>query len=194
MQPTSLSLLGIAQESNVDDEAWGNLHTIYEPLIRQWLRSQQIAGADADDLAQEVMLVVLKKLPSFEHNGRPGAFRKWLRLVVFNCTRDFWKAKKIRPRTVGTGFVQMMDQLKDDSSELTQKWNLEHDLLVMNRLLGLVKIQVHVVTWTAFERLVLEGRSVAETQDKLGISTASVYAAKSRVLAKLKEMSSELID
>lgn len=42
-------------------------------------------------------------------------------------------------------------------------------------------------TLKAFEMHVLAGRSVAETADKLGISKASVYQAKSRVLKRLRQ-------
>ena len=195
IQPTSLSLLAMAMKSNVDEDAWQNLHALYSPLIRRWLRGHDVVGVDADDLAQEVMIVVMRKLPSFSHNGRTGAFRKWLRLVVFNCTRDFWKAKRIRPKTMDdTAFLRQLDQLKSDSSELTQKWNIEHDQLVIQQLLAQVEQTVQASTWKAFRLCTIEQQEPEQVARAVGISLASVYAAKSRVLARLRQLSEELID
>jgi RNA polymerase sigma-70 factor (ECF subfamily) len=195
IQPTSISLLALAMKSDVDEEAWKNLHAVYSPLIQRWLRGREVVGVDADDLAQEVMIVVMRKLPSFSHNGRTGAFRKWLRMIVFNCTRDFWKAKRIRPKTMDdTAFLRQLDELKSDSSELTQKWNLEHDQLVMQQLLKQAEETVQPTTWQAFQLCTIELKEPDEVAREVGISLASVYAAKSRVLARLRQLSDELID
>lgn len=197
MESTSLSLLKQIRSghNSESEQAWQRLHEIYSPLIQSWLRKQSVVGAEADDLAQDVMIVVMRKLPSFEHNGNQGAFRKWLRLVVVNCARDFWKTKRIRPQTQNdSSFLMHMNQLADDSSELTAKWNMEHDLAVMNRLLEQVKTLVKDSTWAAFEQTSIEGRDPQEVARSLQISVGSVYTAKSRVLAKLREISRELLD
>ena len=78
---TSLSLLERLC-SKPDDLAWRQLTDLYTDLIRSWIRSQAVADVDTDDLVQEVLLVVLHKLPEFEHNQRKGAFRCWLRRKV----------------------------------------------------------------------------------------------------------------
>ena len=43
---------------------------------------RHIRPSDVDDLVQEVLAVVLRELPQFEHNGRTGAFRRWLRTIL----------------------------------------------------------------------------------------------------------------
>ncbi|MEM7453467.1 MAG: sigma-70 family RNA polymerase sigma factor [Planctomycetota bacterium] len=204
MQPTSLSLLnrirnGLQDDSELRDDdaqqAWKRLHSIYAPLVANWLRKQAVVGDDADDLAQDVLLVVLRKLPSFEHNGRAGAFRRWLRLIVINCSRDFWKAKRIRPRNSGDdSFMLGLDQLADETSGLTQRWNQEHDLLVMQRLLEQLRPQFQESTWLAFERTTLEERPAASVAKELGVSVATVYTAKSRVLSRLRQLSENILD
>ena len=195
IQPTSVSLLAMAMKSQDDEVAWQSLHAIYSPLIRRWLRGHEVVGVDADDLAQEVMIVVMRKLPSFSHNGRTGAFRKWLRLIVFNCTRDFWKAKRIRPKTMDdTAFLRQLDELRSDSSELTQKWNLEHDQFVMQQLLKQVEQAVQPSTWQAFELCVIQQKDSDQVAKETGMSIASVYKAKSRVLARLRQLSDDLIE
>ncbi len=98
-----------------DEQSWQRLHDIYAPLIRGWLSRQAVVGSDADDLTQDVLVVVLRKLPTFKHNGRPGAFRRWLRLIVVNCVRDSIKRKRFAADSQ-TGISELLQQLEDESS------------------------------------------------------------------------------
>src|SRR6516162_4550141 len=90
MRDTRKSLLVRAQTG--EENAWKDLTDLYRPLIIGWLRRQGVAPCDLDDLSQEILLSVVKYLPSFEHSGRAGAFRSWLRTIVCSRTVDYWKA------------------------------------------------------------------------------------------------------
>ena len=59
--------------------AWRRFATLYTPLLRTWFRTARLQPADCDDLAQQTLAVLLRRLPEFHHNGQPGAFRTWLR-------------------------------------------------------------------------------------------------------------------
>src|SRR5262245_54715613 len=100
MTATSASLLDRLQR-DADPADWRRLVDLYSPLVRNWLRRHNVQGADADDLVQEVLAVVVRRFPDFRHNRRVGAFRAWLRAITVNCVRDFWKANRIRPAAPG---------------------------------------------------------------------------------------------
>ena len=85
---TSVSLLQRIRDTQ-DEASWGEFAELYEGLVRRWLALQGVQGQDVDDILQEVMTYVFKALPNFEHNGRPGAFRNWLRQVTSNRLREF---------------------------------------------------------------------------------------------------------
>ena len=74
---TALSLLDRLREG--DAESWKRMNELYAPLMRSWLQPHHIQPADIHDLTQNAFAVVLRRLPDFQHNGRPGAFRTWLR-------------------------------------------------------------------------------------------------------------------
>src|SRR5262245_20738016 len=82
LQNASLTLLGRA--SSGSSEAWQQLDSLYRPFIAQWFRRQNILPADADDLTQDVLAVLVRDLTKFDHNGRTGAFRAWVRGVCLN--------------------------------------------------------------------------------------------------------------
>ncbi len=56
----------------------------------------------------------------------------------------------------------------------------------------LVKAEFEEVTWQAFWMTTIDGLSAAITAERLNLSLASVYQARTRVLRKLRQRISEL--
>jgi RNA polymerase sigma-70 factor (ECF subfamily) len=193
MIPTSASLLG--QLCKGQDAAWQRLVDLYTPLIRGWLNRHSVPAHEADDLVQEVLAVVLRRLPDFQHNQRTGAFRAWLRTITVNCVRDFWKSNRIRPKAPGgSDFGSYLDQLSDSAHPLSQAWDREHDLYVTRRLLDMIKPQFEPQTWLAFQRVALEEVAPQQVATELGISVNAVFIAKSRVLSRLRELAEGMVE
>ena len=90
MNETRQSLLVRAQTG--EEAAWKDLTALYRPLILGWLHRQGVPAGDVEDLTQDVLLSVVKHLPAFEHSGRRGAFRAWLRSIIGNVLREFLRA------------------------------------------------------------------------------------------------------
>jgi DNA-directed RNA polymerase specialized sigma24 family protein len=100
--PTSVSLLDRLKLARPDASDWGRLQGIYLPLIRRWLARVPGLGDEADDLAQDVFLVVVRELPRFERR-REGSFRAWLRKVTVNKARSHWRRRRRRPAAGSAG-------------------------------------------------------------------------------------------
>ena len=185
---TPLSLIERVRDST-DAVSWRRLVDLYDPLIRRWLR-RSVEGADEDDLVQEVLGAVLGAMPTFEHSGRPGAFRHWLRTTTGHHLSAFWRRRKSRE------VVQPFDwdQLQEPESDLSRLWDREHDEHVARRLLELMEPEFSPTTWRAFRRQVLDGLKPAEVAAELGTSVNAVLLAKSRVLARLRQEGRGLID
>jgi RNA polymerase sigma-70 factor, ECF subfamily len=194
MSETSFSLLERLR-TEPDDASWKRLVDLYSPLLRHWLRRHFLLEADAEDLVQDVLAVLVRELPSFEHNRRPGAFRRWLRTILVHRLQGFWRARQNRPQASGdSDMPKKLEQLEDPASGLSQLWDLEHDRHVMSRLLEEIEPQVAPSTWQAFRRVVLDGKDEETVAKELGLSVNAVFIAKSRVLAKLRREAKELID
>src|SRR5262249_48982879 len=73
MDITRQSLLLRAQTG--DEGAWKDLPALYRPLIVGWLHRQGVPVSDHDDLSQDILLAVVRSLPTFRHSGHRGAFR-----------------------------------------------------------------------------------------------------------------------
>src|SRR5262249_46088351 len=118
MEDTRKSLLLRAQTG--EENAWKDLTDQYRPLILGWLKRQGVAARDVDDLSQEILLSVVKYLPNFEHSGRPGAFRSWLRTIVCSRTIDYLRA--IDASTQASGASAALQQIEDPNSDLNRRW------------------------------------------------------------------------
>jgi RNA polymerase sigma-70 factor (ECF subfamily) len=193
MNETRLSLLLRAQTGETD--AWKGLTDLYRPLILGWLNRQGVPAADLDDLGQEVLVGVVKQLPGFQHSGRRGAFRTWLRTIVCRRTADYWRAIDGDTQARGgSAAAAALQELADPDSGLNRQWDEEHDRYVLQCLLDLAEEEFEPTTLQAFRRLALDGASGAEAARELGMSVAAVYVAKSRVLARLRREAEGLID
>jgi RNA polymerase sigma-70 factor (ECF subfamily) len=178
-----------------DPSAWRDLTALYRPLLVGWLRYQVVPVSEVDDLVQEILLAVVEHLPSFNHSGRVGAFRGWLRTIAHNRACDFWRARGRQQQAAGgSSMVESLGQLEDPDSELNRLWDAEHDRYVLRCLLELMELEFEPTTVQAFRRVTLEGAASADVAQELGISIGAVYAAKSRVLGRLREEAEGLID
>ena len=194
MADTSITLLQRLQHSN-DPENWERLMSLYRPLLTSWLRRYDVQVSDSDDLIQEVLMAVAKDLPTFDHNGRTGAFRAWLRSIMVNRLRNFWRSRGRQLQAQGGSDIQQrLAQLDDPSSEMSQLWNQQHDLHVAQQLLRQVEPDFTAQTWAAFTRVAIDGQRADAVAAELGISTNAVFIAKSRVLSRLRREAAGLID
>jgi RNA polymerase sigma-70 factor (ECF subfamily) len=194
MNNTSQSLLGRLRGAG-DTESWKRLVDLYQPLLRGWLRGYQAPDQDSDDLVQEVLTVLVKDLRKFDHPGHPGAFRGWLRGILVNRLRAFWRAGRGRPVVPGgSDFFRISEQLEDPISELRRQWDEEYERCVLSRLLGMLEDEFAPKTLLAFRRVGLEGAKARDVAQELGMTVGAVYVAKSAVLRRLRQEAQGLIN
>jgi RNA polymerase sigma-70 factor (ECF subfamily) len=185
MSDTSLTLLERLQREP-DPASWQKLVDLYAPLIGRWLARSPLQSADHEDLIQDVLKIVVQKLPEFQRR-REGSFRAWLRVVTANCLQVHWRSEKYRPLAMGNSdFLAKLQELEDPQSALAKAWDAEHDRHVARRLLELIAPQFEPATVDAFRLVVMEGQKPAGVAATLGLSINAVLLAKSRVLRQLR--------
>jgi len=194
---TSLALIDqLAEES--DEACWQRLFDLYSPLLDRWLQQYEVQAADRDDLVQDVLMVIMRELPSFRHSQRKGAFRTWLRRILVNRLRNFWRQ---RGRDVSAGnsigdkdFSRRLQEFEAPKGELADLWDLEHNQYLVRRLLDLVEPRFSETTQQVFRRLALDGASASEVAAEFHLTLGAVFTAKSRVLRELRQLGQGMID
>lgn len=189
---TSHSLLSRAKAHN--PAAKEDLYLIYQPMIASWLRREGVSEHDVNDLAHDTLLKAFESLPGYEHNGRLGAFRCWLRTIMARHLQRERYRHNHRPQAQGgSDFLARLDQLADSNSAAAREWDEEHDRYVTRRLLAVVKSDFPKETFEMFSDWVFHDVSPDELAAKHHVTVGAVYARKSRVLARLREVASELL-
>lgn len=191
MSETPLSLLERLRR-NPDEASWKRLVTLYHPWLERFLRHACVNDSDIDDLRQEVLAVVVREMPNFEHNGQAGAFRRWMRNIVVNRLHAYWHARQSRTRQLGDQVL--LQEVPDKVDGLEAFWDQEHDRQLTQGLLSLVEDCFSRSTWRAFLRQVMDGMPAANVAAELGISTNAALLAKSRVLSRLRTEGRLLLD
>jgi RNA polymerase sigma-70 factor, ECF subfamily len=189
---TSVSLLDRLKLARPEAVDWERLQGIYLPLVQRWLRRVPGLANEADDLAQEVFVVVIRELPRFERR-REGSFRAWLRTITANKARNYCKQRDRRPTVAMDQTEGFLEQMADPDSDLARQWDREHDEHVVQKLLAAVKSDFNPSTWEAFRRLTLDGLPAAQVAQELGMPENAVLLAKSRVVRRLRREAGDLL-
>jgi RNA polymerase sigma-70 factor (ECF subfamily) len=184
---TSLSLVERLRDP-ADRDAWARLAQLYTGLLKAWFAAAGLQPADRDDLTQEALAVVLRRVPDFEHRGRPGGFRAWLRGIATNLLREHWRARPVAQAD------SVLVELVDPGSGLSRTWDAEHERHVLAGLLDLARPEFAESTWQAFRRTAFGGEPARRVAEDLGLSVNAVLIAKSRVLARLRALAVGLLD
>jgi len=188
MGQTSPTLLNRLRQAP-DSDAWSCFDAIYRPLLTSWLRRYSLQPHDREDLVQEILQSVLRELPHFQYQPARGHFRGWLRQIMVNRLREFWRSQKR-----DAPFLEpLLEQLQDPSSDLSRLWDREHDQHVLQGMLAQLEPDFAPTTWQAFRRQ-LAGEEPAAIAAGLGLSANAVLLAKSRILKRLRELAHHLTD
>src|SRR5262249_49926137 len=93
-----------------------------------------------------------------------------------------------RPQGSGDSAThQLLEQVPAPAAEEAE-WQAEWEDRLFAWACGQVRREVTDVTWRAFWRTALDGQPGKQVAAELGLSLAAVYSARSRVLARLKEL------
>jgi RNA polymerase sigma-70 factor, ECF subfamily len=189
---TRISL--IARLSDISDhEAWREFAALYEPFIYRQGRRFGLQPADARELVQEVLIAVSKAVRNFEVAPDRGRFRTWLYAVGRNvCLRYLAKLRSRELSGQNSELTALLTELPNRESTDTGELNIElqrHFFLAMSRQ---VRSEFRPNTWSAFWQTAVENHSIQSVAEGLKLSVGAVYVARSRVMARLKELIQEV--
>jgi RNA polymerase sigma-70 factor, ECF subfamily len=189
---TSLTLLQRLRDN--DAGAWDRLVHLYSPLVKYWCARGGVGSPDADDVTQEVFKAVATGLARFQRD-RPGdTFRGWLYGITRNVLLMHVRRANRQPRAAGgTGAWRQLEGVEDGAAPVDDESPATELNGLYRRALELVRGEFEERTWQAFWLNVVEGRAPADIAAEMGVTSAAVRKAKSRVLHRLKEELGDVI-
>jgi RNA polymerase sigma-70 factor (ECF subfamily) len=170
-----------------DQQAWKQFVQLYTPLLFSWVRRLGLNEADAADLVQDVLVILVQKLPEFRYDPQ-RSFRAWLHTILRNRWRN-WHASRATAAARNASPVEPAGI--DNVAVYAEEEYRQH---LVARALELMQAEFQPATWKACWELVVRERSGAEVAAELGMSVNAVYLARSRVLRRLRRQLEGLLD
>jgi len=185
----SSSFLGNVQR--MDPASWSRLVMTFAPIVYRWCRRSGIREADTPDVIQDVFSTVARGVTGFQRTQVQGSFRAWLATITRSRVRDFLRKNARHQSPVGgTEALEQLQEIPDELDSTICYQSIESPLA--KRTMELVRAEFEEVTWQAFWMTTIESQSPAIVAQRLNLSLASVYQARTRVPRKLRQRIREL--
>jgi len=184
---TRASLILRLQDAG-DLAAWDEFAAIYGPVVFSVATSRGFQVADAENLVQEVFMAVASSVSDWLQRDDRGSFRAWLLRIARNAAVDMITQRATR--TLGRDGSEAQVHLANlpAPSELSSALDLEYERKAFQRAAERVRASVAERTWDAFWLTSVEEISVEEAAAKLNTRPGNIYFARSRVMARIKEL------
>jgi RNA polymerase sigma factor (sigma-70 family) len=203
---TRWSLIGRLKDCG-DQQSWREFFDAYWRLIYTVALKSGLSEAEAQDVVQETVISVAKKMPEFKCDPAAGSFKSWL------LTLTRWRIiDQMRKRKCGMQFSELdrsgeryelpprgdphadetsrtatVERVPDpDALELEAIWNEEWGKNLLDAAAERVKRQVDAEQYQLFDFHVLKQWPARKVASKLGVNLARVYFAKYKISTLLK--------
>lgn len=184
---TNESLLRRVRDPN-DQDSWREFFELYAPLIRFRAKRWGMMSVDADEVTQECMRVLHRRMAGFRYDRARGRFKGYICRIADNAIRRKLKTQQ-RDRQVEVT-SSLFRRLPAKEEEAWQsEWLQRHFDFLLERAASKFSER----TLEAFRAVAIANQSAASVATKLGISKNQVYLSKHRVIRWMRENQSRLI-
>ncbi|MCA9050327.1 MAG: sigma-70 family RNA polymerase sigma factor [Planctomycetaceae bacterium] len=167
-----------------DEAAWDRLVSKYGPWIYDRCRIAGLSDEDAEELSQDVFVLVFRKFRKFSGIGGRRGFRRWLVTLVNNRMRDFFRVRQRRVQTTNnlSGYphtratYETTDSVADD--------------VVQDRAMHVIRIiqaDCGERRWRAFWMTVGLEMQPTAVAEELGMTPGAVRQAKYSICRRLRD-------
>ena len=172
-----------------DNATWSEFMSRYGRTVRRVAVQAGLRPEEADDVVQETVATVARKMPSFDYDRSRCTLEHWVRHVTSLRIKD--QLRRRMPRVVsggatdGTAVLERMPDLRE-AHERDEAWEEAWKRELLDRALDKVQLKVSPAHYQLFCLSVVDGRPGAEVARTLGVSLPKVYVVRHRVLRVLR--------
>jgi len=169
-----------------DHAAWVEFHGLYAPLLLRYARALGLSRDDAEEVRDHCLALLATRMRTFEYRPERGRFKTWLHRLAHDRSVDLLRRR--RPQHADT---RALGRVADPGSDPDRRFEAAWREQTLRRALARALRSVARRDARAF-RLLLDGRhDVPAVSARLGLNANQVYKAKSRVLARVRELVGE---
>jgi RNA polymerase sigma factor (sigma-70 family) len=189
--PETRASLLIRVRDPADQAAWHEFVEIYRPVILRLARRKGMQDADAEDVAQQVLVALAKVIEQHEHDPKRAKFRTWLGRVAHNAILDALTRGKPDRGSGDSALQALLTGHESHTGPDSDLLRLEFRREVFRWAARQVRKEFHQATWNAFWLTAVEGRAVEVVAEELAKSRGAIYNARSRVMQRIQEKVTE---
>jgi len=196
VEPGTRPSLLLRLRDPADQQAWGEFVSLYEPLLLRVMRQRGLQEADARDVTQQVVLAVTQAVEKWQPDGKTASFRRWLFAIARKLAlKSMQRGKPLRglPRrgVGGSDMLDLLNNLPEPAPEIVTAFHEEYRNEMFHRAAEQARGEFRESTWSAFWRTCVQHEPIADVAQKLELSVGSVYVARSRIIARLRQIIEE---
>ncbi len=196
--PTRASLLSRLRDVG-DSDSWRAFFETYWRLIYNVACKSGLSDADAQEVVQETVIAVARRMPEFRYDPARGSFKQWLLLITRRRIQDH--LRQVYRSLPVAGAVSLAEREEADAAlapvpppdaQIDAAWEEEWRENVFQEALARVRARVDPKTYQAFAYCVRQNLRAPVVAKMLGMNTAQVYLARHRVSVAVKRAAKEI--
>ncbi|MCM8527147.1 MAG: RNA polymerase sigma factor, partial [Lentisphaeraceae bacterium] len=150
-----------------DENSWNEFIGTYKAYICVVIMRMGINESDTEDLAQQVMLKLWKKLPGFNYN-RNKRFRNYLASTARNTVNDFIRKINAEKARLEKADINTDEEEYVSLPDINTLINEEWESFIANLALDNIRSHFEAASIDIFLQI-LDGRDPQELADNLGL-------------------------
>jgi RNA polymerase sigma factor (sigma-70 family) len=189
---TRRSLLSRLKQSNAQ-ESWREFFDTYWRLIYSTALNAGLTDSEAQEVVQETVLTVVRKIKSFRYDPAVGSFKGWLLTTVRWRIADQFRKRQHQisspssHRATNTSGTVTLERIADPAAiDLDAVWEEEWQRTLFAAALSRVKRQANARHYQMFDLHAVKHWSVDKVAQSLGVSAGQVRLAKHRITALMR--------
>ena len=196
--PTRRSLL--SRMRNLEDgDSWRTFFDTYWRLIYNVARKSGLSDDQAQEVVQETVIAVARKMPEFRYDPVQGSFKRWLLLICRRRIHDHLR-QVYSARQLATHSSEVLPEVSETvptpaprpDAQMDADWEHEWRENIFQMALDRVRQQANPKHYQVFDCCVLQGMPASAVASMLGLSSAQVYLAKHRISSAVKRAAREV--
>lgn len=199
--PTRHTLLARLKDKS-DDLSWQAFFDRYARLIYSVAALSGLSHVESQEVVQETVLSVSKKIDQFRADPSAGSFKAWLRRLIQWRVLD--QVRKRRPDAPAPSRPKRNEESTSTATEeripdptggdFEAIWDREWEQQVMRSALERLKTEVNPEHYQIFQKAKLEQKPVKTVAEAFGITEDQVYVITHRLRKSLEKHIAEFME
>ncbi|HXJ57502.1 MAG TPA: sigma-70 family RNA polymerase sigma factor [Verrucomicrobiae bacterium] len=174
-----------------DDKSWHDFFETYWKLIYRVARQVSLTDAEAQDVVQETMVHLAKKMPAFNYDPAIGSFKSWLLIKVRWASIEQLRKRgrfQADAATSDETHTRLIDNVPDPVSLVPEQvWEEQWKNHLLEMATTNIQSRVHPRSYQLYDYYVNKGWPTDKITVAFGVSVEVVHTAKHRVMMMIAQ-------